>query len=115
MRATVEDVHERDWKNVWLLGAGQVGDVSIEGDALLLVSIDQSRRSSSTDLLSSSSLGDSHAHTKDGVCTKLGLVLSAIELVEELVNLGLVLDIKALLHERRGDDIVNVADGLGNT
>lgn len=115
MRTTVEDVHEGDGKNVWLLSAGQVGDMSIEGDALLLVSIDLSRHAGSTDLLSSSRLGDSHAHTQDGVGTKLGLVLGPIELVEELVNLRLVLDIKALLHERRSDDIVNVADGLGNT
>jgi hypothetical protein len=30
----VEDVHEGDGKNIGLLGPGEVGDVSVEGNAL---------------------------------------------------------------------------------
>lgn len=50
MGATVEDVHEGNGKNVWLLGAGEVGDVDVERNALL----------------SGSSLCDGHGDTEDG-------------------------------------------------
>lgn len=99
MGATVDNVHEGDGKDVGLLGAGEVGDVSVERDTLL----------------SGSSLGHSHGDTEDGVGTNLGLVGGAIELVEESVNGGLVLDVKVLLDESRGNDLVDVGDGLGHT
>jgi len=66
-------------------------------------------------LLSSTSLGNSQADTEDGVGTELGLVGGAIKVDEELVNLGLVLDIDALLDQSRADDGVDVLDGLGDT
>lgn len=66
-------------------------------------------------LLSSTSLGDGQRDTEDGVGTKLGLVGSAIEAVEELVDLGLVLDIDALLDQSGADDSVDVLNGLGDT
>jgi hypothetical protein len=69
----------------------------------------------STHLLSSTSLGNSQAHAKDGVGTELRLVGGAVKVEEELVNLGLVLDIDALLDERGGDDGVDVLDSLGDT
>lgn len=31
---SVEDVHEWNWEDVWLLGTGKVGDVSIKGNTL---------------------------------------------------------------------------------
>jgi hypothetical protein len=38
MGAAVEDVHERDGEDIRLLGAGQIGDVCIEGHSLYIVS-----------------------------------------------------------------------------
>jgi hypothetical protein len=66
-------------------------------------------------LLSSTGLGDSQADTENGVGTELGLVGGTIELVEEGINLGLVLDINVLLDQSRANDVVDVADGLGDT
>lgn len=66
-------------------------------------------------LLSSSRLGDSQRHTKDGVCTELSLVWSAIKLGEELINLWLILDIDVLLDESGSNDIVDVGYSLGDT
>ena len=63
-------------------------------------------------LLGGASLGDGQAHTQNGVGTELGLVGSAIEVVEELVDLGLVLDVDVLLDDRGSDDRVDVLDGL---
>lgn len=65
-------------------------------------------------LLGSTSLSNSQTDTEDGVGTELGLVGGAIELVKESVDLGLVLDIKVLLDQSRGNDSVDVLDGLGN-
>jgi len=97
--ATVDDVHEGNGKNVGLLGAGKVADVSVERDTLL----------------GGGSLGHSHGDTKDGVGTNLGLVGGAIELVEESVNGGLVLDVEVLLDESGSNDLVDVGNSLGHT
>lgn len=66
-------------------------------------------------LLSSTSLGDSQGDTEDGVGAKLALVGSAVEGVKELVNFGLVFNIKVLLDQSGAKDGVDVGDGLGNT
>lgn len=66
-------------------------------------------------LLSSTSLGDSQADTQDGVGTQVVLVGGAIELVEELVDLGLVLDIQVLLDDGRANLLVDIGDGLQDT
>lgn len=47
--------------------------------------------------------------------TKLVLVLSSIELVEEGIDGGLVLDINVLLDQSWSDDIVDVVDSLVHT
>lgn len=99
MGTTVEDVLEGDGKDVGLLGAGKVGDVDVERDTLL----------------SGSSLGNSQADTEDGVGTQVGLVGGTVKLVEELVNLGLVLNVEVLLDQSGANDIVDVLDGLGDT
>ena len=99
MRATVDDVHEGNGKNVGLLGAGKVADVGVERDTLL----------------GGGGLGHGHGDTEDGVGTNLGLVGRAIELVKESVDGGLVLDVKVLLDESRGNDLVDVGNGLGHT
>jgi len=96
---SVQDVHEGDGKNIGLLGAGEIRDMGVERDTLL----------------SSTSLGNCQADTKDGVGTKLSLVGSSIEVDEELVKLGLVLDINVLLDDGRSNDLVHVLDRLEDT
>ena len=86
-------------QDVGLLGAGQVGNVSVEGNALL----------------SGGGLCDGHGDTEDGVGTKVGLVLCAIELVEESIYGRLVLDVELLLDERGGNGVVDVGNSLGDT
>lgn len=99
MGATVQDVLERNGENIWLLGTGKVGDVSVERNTLL----------------SSTSLGDGQGDTKDGVGTEVGLVGCAVELDEEFVNLGLILDVDVFLDDGGSDDLVDVGDGLEDT
>ena len=99
MGATVQDVLEGNREDVGLLGTGEVGDVSVERDTLL----------------SSTSLGDSQADTQDGVGTQVVLVGGTIELVEELIDLGLVLDIQVLFDDGRANLVVDIGDGLQDT
>lgn len=73
------------------------------------------RRRECVYLLSSTGLSDGKGDAQNSVSAKLALVGSAVERVEELVNLGLVLDIKVLLDQSRANDGVDVGDGLGNT
>ncbi|KAI6759168.1 hypothetical protein HG531_013929 [Fusarium graminearum] len=94
---TVEDVHEGNGEDIGLLGSGEVGDVSVQRNAL------------------GTGLGNGQRNTKDGVGTKLGLVGGTIELVEESINSGLVLDIEVLLNQSGGNDGVDVLDSLGDT
>lgn len=97
--ATVKDVLEGDGKDVGLLGTGKVGDVSVERNTLL----------------GGGSLGNGQRDTEDGVGAELGLVGGSVKLVQELVNLGLVLDIDVLLDDSRADDLVDVLDGIEDT
>lgn len=99
MGATVQDVLEGDGEDVRLLGSSQVRDVSIERDALL----------------SGTSLGNSQTNTEDGVGTKVLLVGSSIELVEELVNLGLLLHVEVFLDGGGGNDFVDVLNSSEDT
>ena len=66
-------------------------------------------------LLSGTSLGNSQGDTEDSVGTELALVGGSIELVQELVDLGLVLNIDVLLDEGGANDVVDVLDGLEDT
>jgi hypothetical protein len=99
VRTAIEDVGERNGKDVWLLGSGKVGDVSVERDALL----------------GGGGLCNGHAHTEDRIGTELGLVLGAVQLVQELVDLGLVFDVDGLFDQGRCDYVVDVTHGLGDT
>ena len=99
MGTTVQDILEGDGKDEGLLGSGKVGDVDVKRDTLL----------------SGSSLGNGQRDTEDGVGTKGGLVGGAIELVKELINLGLVLDVDVLLDEGGANDLVDVLHGLEDT
>lgn len=97
--ATVENVHERNWEDVWFLGAREIADVGVERHTLL----------------GSGSLGHGHGHTENGIGTQLSLVLGAIELVEETVDGGLVLDVQVGLDQLWGDLVVDVGHRLGDT
>ena len=97
--ATVQDVLEGNGQDEGLLGSGKVGDVSVEGNTLL----------------SGGSLGNGEGNTEDGVGTELALVGGSIKLVQELVNLGLVLNVEVLLDEGRANDVVDVLDGVEDT
>lgn len=99
MGTTVQDILERNRENIWLLGSGKVGDVSVERNTLL----------------SSTSLSNSQGDTKDGVGTEVGLVGCAVELDEEFINLALVLDVDVLLNDGGSDGLVDVGDGLKDT
>ena len=99
MGATVQDVLEGNGQDEGLLGSGKVGDVSVEGNTLL----------------SGGSLGNGEGNTEDGVGTELALVGGSIKLVQELVNLGLVLNVEVLLDEGRANDVVDVLDGVEDT
>ncbi|KAI6754374.1 hypothetical protein HG530_012888 [Fusarium avenaceum] len=104
--ATVEDVHEGNGEDVGLLGSGKVGNPKVSKHG---------KHTSEAHLLSSTSLGDGQRDTKDGVGTELGLVGGTIELVEESIDSGLVLDIEVLLNQSRGNDGVDVLNSLGDT
>lgn len=97
--ATVQDVLEGNGQDEGLLGSGKVGDVSVEGNTLL----------------SGGSLGNGQRDTEDGVGTELALVGGTIELVQELVDLGLLLNIEVLLDEGGANDVVDVLDGIEDT
>lgn len=73
------------------------------------------RESKPSYLLSSGGLGNSQGDTEDGIGTQLALVWGTIELDQELIDLGLVLDINVLLDQGRADDLVDVLNGLGDT
>lgn len=66
-------------------------------------------------LLSGTGLGNSQGDTEDGVGAELGLVGGAIQLDQEVVDSGLVLDVQAGLDQLGGDDCVDVLDGLQDT
>lgn len=113
----VEDVHEGNGENVGLLGSGEVGNVGVQGDVLVVVSLCSLIVTSGNGiyLLSGTGLGNSQADTEDGVGTELALVGGAVKAVQELVDLGLVLDIKVLLEQGGANDGVDVLNGLGDT
>lgn len=63
-------------------------------------------------LLGSTSLSNGQADAEDGVGAELGLVGSAVELEQDVVDGLLVLDVDVLLNQRGADDLVHVLDGL---
>lgn len=99
MRTAVEDVLEGHREDIWLLGSGKIGDVGIERNAFF----------------GSTGFCNCQAHTKDGVGTQLGLVGSAIELFEKVIDRRLVLDVDVFLDDSGSDDFVHILDGLQNT
>ena len=63
-------------------------------------------------LVSGGSLRDSHGDTEDGVGTELSLVGGTVELDEEVINLLLRGDGDLGVDQSRGNDLVDVLDGL---
>ena len=63
-------------------------------------------------LVSGSGLRDSHGDTEDGVGTELALVGGTVELDEEVINLLLRGDGDLGVDQSRGNDLVDVLDGL---
>ena len=98
MRSAVDDVEGRD-RHHDLLDAGKIGNVLVQGDSLV----------------SSSGLAHGHGDAKDGVGAKLVLVVGAVHLQHHVVDLGLLDRIQVLLDQSRGDDVVDIADGLGDS
>ena len=66
-------------------------------------------------LLGRSGLCDSQRYTQDGIGSQICLVLGAIHLDEEVIDLGLVLAVNPFLDQGRADDIVDVLHSLQDT
>jgi hypothetical protein len=99
MRTAVKNVGEWNGEDVWLLCASKIRDVGVEWDTLLCCG----------------SLCNGHGHTQDSISTELGLVWGSVELVEELVDLGLVLDIESFLDESWSNNVIDIANSLQDT
>lgn len=99
VRTTVQDVKEGNGEDVGLGGLSQRSDVLVKRDTLL----------------TGTGSGSGNGDTKDGVGTELGLVLGSVKLEEELVESSLVLDVELGLDDGRGNDLVDVLDGLEDT
>jgi hypothetical protein len=99
MGTTVDNVESGDGENERTLGVGKIGDMGIERNTLV----------------TSTSLSNSKRDTKDGVSTKLVLVLSTVKLEEELINSLLVGDGDLGLNKSGGNGLVNVLNSLENT
>lgn len=61
------------------------------------------------------SLGDSQRDTQNGVGSELGFVRGAVELNQELIDLGLLSNVEVLCNHGWANGLVNVLDGLENT
>lgn len=115
MGTSVEDIHEWNWKDIWLLGTGQIGNVSVKWNALYQSAYILCLQAFPSYLLGSSGLGDGQRDTKDGIGSELGLVGGSVQLDQELIDLWLILDIDVLLDDSRANDIVDIGDSLKNT
>jgi hypothetical protein len=60
----------------------------------------------------SSGLADGHGDAEDGVGAQLALVLRAVQLEHDLVDLLLLDGVEAHAHQLRGDDVVHVVHRL---
>lgn len=95
MRTAVQHILERDRQDVWLLGAGKVRNMGVEGDTLL----------------SSAGLRNGQTDPEDGVGTEFRLVRGPVELVQELIDLRLILDIDAVLDDRGANGFIDILYG----
>lgn len=65
--------------------------------------------------LCSTSLGNSQTHAQHSIGAELGLVRSAIKLIEEFVDSILILNVEVLLDHCGPKGLVDVLDGLEDT
>ena len=98
MGTTVDDVECGGREDVGWLDASELGQVLVEGDTLL----------------DSSGLSDSNADTENGVGPEFTLIRGTVELDEEVIDVLLGGDLEARLDQLRGDNVVDIGDGLGN-
>ena len=96
VRTTVNDVESGSWKDVGWLDASELSKVLVKGDTLL----------------NSSSLSDSNTDAEDGVGSELTLVRGTVELDKEIIDILLSGDLKARLDQLRGNNVVDIGDGL---
>lgn len=96
MGSTIDDVECGAGKYEGGLDASEVSEVLVERYALL----------------SSGGLCNSNRNTEDSVCTKISLVGCIVEFDEEIVYILLRRDFQTGLDQLRGDDVVDVVDGL---
>lgn len=99
MRAAVDDVERGAGHDERRLDAREIGEVLVEGDALL----------------GRGGVGDGDGDTEDGVRAELALVGRAVELDQEVVDLFLLRHFEAGFDELGGDGVVHVGDGLEDT
>jgi len=99
MRSTVDDVECRRREDEGRLDACKVCKVLVERNAFL----------------GSTRLRYSNGNPKDGVGAECALVGGAVELDEEVVDLGLGRDAQAGRDELGADYIVDVGDSLADT
>jgi hypothetical protein len=99
MGTTVDDVECGSGKDVGRLDASELGQMLVQGDTLL----------------NSSSLGDGNTDAENGVGSELTLVRGTVELDEEVIDVLLGGDLKARLDQLRGNNVVDIGDGLRNT
>jgi hypothetical protein len=99
MGTTVDDVECGSGKDVRRLDASKLGQMLVQRDTLL----------------NSSSLGNGDADAENGVGTELTLVRGTIELDEEVIDVLLSGDLKARLDQLRGNNVVDIGNGLRNT
>jgi hypothetical protein len=112
---SIENIHEWNWKNIWLLSTGEVGNVGVERNLLTELDSLWCRACDVFYLLSSGSLGNSKTDAENGISTQLPFVWGSIELDQELVNFWLILNIDVLLDESGANDLIDVLDSLCNT
>ena len=99
MGTTVDDIECGSGKDIRWLDASELGQVLVQGDALL----------------DGSSLGNGNTDTENGVGSELTLVRSSVELDKEVIDVLLGGDLEARLDQLGGNNVIDVRNGLRNT
>ena len=95
----VQNVHERHWQDVRLLGPREIGHVRVQRDPFL----------------GRTGLGDGQADAEDGIGSQFGLVGRSVQFVDESIGGRLVLDIDIFLDDGRSDDLIDILDRSQDT
>jgi hypothetical protein len=91
--------------------------MGVERDALINSQYGafKKRHRTLTSLLCCCSLRNCKTNSENGIGTELGLVWGSVKLDQELVNLGLVLDVNVFLDNGWANDIVDIGDSFCDT